>query len=370
MVSVKTRRLAVPMVVACAGVFAGSATRARAAGGLSVTPAALEHTRQARHRRLAHAQQHDQGDAAGDRHRPPVAPAAQRQRRSPIRARRSSAYVRATTQSFTIGAGASARCRFRMVRRTRQRLALRQRRRRSASPPTPRAARASSRNYRLISKLRLNPVQEDVQAQDRRRPGALGRVVLPVRNLGNTIDPIGGTYRSPARARRSGNMAASPPSRASSSASTSAPTRGHEEGPLHRQRAVTQAGKLSRERASRFADPGRTTPWSGSRSSPSRRRRSSSAPARSTTRAGSCTPGRDAGAARTDPGIPHVERASVASLGPARGASRSSCSTASRVEPTLDSLQEAADFALDAEVDGFVVGGRRLRRSTPRRSRT
>ena len=29
-----------------------------------------------------------------------------------------------------------------------------------------------------------------------------------------------------------------------------------------------------------------------------------------------------------------------------------------RVEPTLDSLQEAADFALDAGVDGFVsVGG-------------
>ncbi|HYI36281.1 MAG TPA: iron-containing alcohol dehydrogenase, partial [Thermoleophilaceae bacterium] len=29
-----------------------------------------------------------------------------------------------------------------------------------------------------------------------------------------------------------------------------------------------------------------------------------------------------------------------------------------RVEPTIDSLQEAADFALDAKVDGFVsVGG-------------
>ena len=38
--------------------------------------------------------------------------------------------------------------------------------------------------------------------------------------------------------------------------------------------------------------------------------------------------------------------------------SRSWSSTASRVEPTLDSLQAAADFALDAGVDGFVsVGG-------------
>ena len=40
-----------------------------------------------------------------------------------------------------------------------------------------------------------------------------------------------------------------------------------------------------------------------------------------------------------------------------------------RVEPTIDSLQEAADFALDAKVDGFVsVGGGR--RSTRRRCPT
>ena len=44
MVSLKTRRLAVPMVVACAGVFAGSTTAHAQSGGLSVTPAALEHT--------------------------------------------------------------------------------------------------------------------------------------------------------------------------------------------------------------------------------------------------------------------------------------------------------------------------------------
>ena len=54
----------------------------------------------------------------------------------------------------------------------------------------------------------------------------------------------------------------------------------------------------------------------------------------------------------TDPGIPHVERV-LASL---------SCEVVvfdgSRVEPTLDSLQAAADFALEAEVDGFVsLGG-------------
>ena len=42
MVSRTSRRIAVPMVVACFGVF-GAAEAAHAAGGLSVTPAVLEH---------------------------------------------------------------------------------------------------------------------------------------------------------------------------------------------------------------------------------------------------------------------------------------------------------------------------------------
>jgi hydroxyacid-oxoacid transhydrogenase len=54
----------------------------------------------------------------------------------------------------------------------------------------------------------------------------------------------------------------------------------------------------------------------------------------------------------TDPGIPWVDRV-LASL---------ACEVVvydrARVEPTLDSLQEAADFALDEQVDGFVsLGG-------------
>jgi hydroxyacid-oxoacid transhydrogenase len=57
----------------------------------------------------------------------------------------------------------------------------------------------------------------------------------------------------------------------------------------------------------------------------------------------------------TDPGIPHVSRV-VESLR-ASGISVVVFDGA-RVEPTLSSLQEAADFALSAEVDGFVsVGG-------------
>ena len=44
MMSLKTRRLAVPMVVACAGVFGSAATANAQSGGLSVTPASLENT--------------------------------------------------------------------------------------------------------------------------------------------------------------------------------------------------------------------------------------------------------------------------------------------------------------------------------------
>ncbi|MDA0161867.1 iron-containing alcohol dehydrogenase [Solirubrobacter ginsenosidimutans] len=57
----------------------------------------------------------------------------------------------------------------------------------------------------------------------------------------------------------------------------------------------------------------------------------------------------------TDPRIPHIDRV-CASLGGAGIAVV--IYDRSRVEPTLDSLQDAADFALQAHVDGFVsVGG-------------
>src|SRR5690349_15291707 len=55
----------------------------------------------------------------------------------------------------------------------------------------------------------------------------------------------------------------------------------------------------------------------------------------------------------TDPGIPAVERV-LAALSDIDVV----VFDRARVEPTIDSLQEAADFALEAGVDGFVsVGG-------------
>ena len=71
---------------------------------------------------------------------------------------------------------------------------------------------------------------------------------------------------------------------------------------------------------------------------------------------GAATARRDAGAAGDRPAHP-ARRPRLRVAGAARG-SRSSIYDRSRVEPTLDSLQEAADFALTADVDGFVsVGG-------------
>ena len=62
--------------------------------------------------------------------------------------------------------------------------------------------------YRIISKLRLNASHKIYKwrtgaAQIRQRA-----VILPVRNLGNSIDPIGGTYRITGPSGRSGSMKA------------------------------------------------------------------------------------------------------------------------------------------------------------------
>ena len=104
MFSVKTRRFAVPVVVACAGVL-GSCATAHAAGGLSITPAVLEHSAKRRNRRHDVAQQLHQRVAARDGHGAPVAPGAQRHRDRRL-AQHLSKYVRATTRTFTIRAGA------------------------------------------------------------------------------------------------------------------------------------------------------------------------------------------------------------------------------------------------------------------------
>ena len=63
-------------------------------------------------------------------------------------------------------------------------------------------------NYRLISKLRLNPAKKSYKFRTGAAQVRSGAIILPVRNLGNSIDPIGGTFRLSGAGSKSGNMAA------------------------------------------------------------------------------------------------------------------------------------------------------------------
>jgi len=191
MVSVKTRRLAVPMVVACVGVF-GSAATAHAAGGLSVKPAALEHTAK---RGTVGSLTLANSTNETLRMTVTVRPWRQELFGNVIIDMRTtlSRYVRSTSNSFTMGAGASRPVSFRMLRGTS-----------SGSlygavevvgkPTNTKGRKGIIPNYRLISKIRLHPTKK----RYRLRAGAAqlrsGAVILPVRNLGNTIDPIAATY--------------------------------------------------------------------------------------------------------------------------------------------------------------------------------
>ena len=101
-------------------------------------------------------------------------------------------YVRATTRSFTIGAGVKRPISFRMVRRLSSLYAsvdiL-------GKPTNTKGRKGIIPNYRLISKLRLNPAKKTYKFRTGAAQVRSGAIILPVRNLGNSIDPIGGTFR-------------------------------------------------------------------------------------------------------------------------------------------------------------------------------
>ena len=60
--------------------------------------------------------------------------------------------------------------------------------------------------YRLISALRLHPSRKSHSLRTGAATVRGGAVILPVRNLGNTIDPIGGTFRLSGPSSRSGSF--------------------------------------------------------------------------------------------------------------------------------------------------------------------
>jgi hypothetical protein len=202
---VKTRRLAAPMVVACVGMLSAAAT-AHAAGGLSVTPASLEHAA-----KVGTVGALTLNNSTNETWKVTVTvrPWMQQLNGTVISDPRATLtrYVKATRSSFTIRAGQRVPVTFKMRRRTS-----------SGSlfgsvdvfgkPTSTKGRKGIIPNYRLISKIRLTPSRKSY----RWRTGAAqvrgGAVLLPVRNLGNTIDPIGGRYTISGPSGRSGNMPA------------------------------------------------------------------------------------------------------------------------------------------------------------------
>ena len=204
MLSVKTRRIAVPMVVACVGVL-GSATAAHAqSGGLSVTPASLENRA-----KLGTVGSLTLNNTTKETLRVTVTvrPWQQQLNGTVVADPRSNLtrYVRATTRTFNITAGAKRPISFRMVRRLSSLYAsvdiL-------GKPTNTKGRKGIIPNYRLISKLRLNPAKKSYRFRTGAAQVRSGSVILPVRNLGNSIDPISGTYRISGPASKSGNAAA------------------------------------------------------------------------------------------------------------------------------------------------------------------
>ena len=204
MLSVKTRRLAVPVMVACVGVL-GSATAAHAqSGGLSVTPASLENRA-----KLGTVGSLTLNNTTKESLRVTVTvrPWRQQLNGTVVADPRSNLtrYVRATTRSFTIGAGVKRPISFRMVRRLSSLYAgvdiL-------GKPTNTKGRKGIIPNYRLISKLRLNPAKKTYNFRTGAAQVRSGAIILPVRNLGNSIDPIGGTFRLSGPGTKSGNMAA------------------------------------------------------------------------------------------------------------------------------------------------------------------
>lgn len=204
MLSVKTRRLAVPVMVACVGVL-GSATAAHAqSGGLSVTPASLENRA-----KLGTVGSLTLNNTTKESLRVTVTvrPWRQQLNGTVVADPRSNLtrYVRATTRSFTIGAGVKRPISFRMVRRLSSLYAsvdiL-------GKPTNTKGRKGIIPNYRLISKLRLNPARKTYKFRTGAAQVRSGAIILPVRNLGNSIDPIGGTFRLSGPGTKSGNMAA------------------------------------------------------------------------------------------------------------------------------------------------------------------
>ena len=199
------RRLAAPTLLACVGAFGTAATaQAQDSGGLSVTPAIIEH-RATKGRVGSLTLTNTTRETLRIRVR--VRPWRQQLNGRVVTDERAtlSRYVRASRSSFRLRGGLKTTLSFRMRRRTRNgslygNIDI------LGKPLRTRGRKGIIPQYRLISTLRLHPSKK----RHRLRTGATqvrrGQILLPIRNLGNTIDPIGGTFRLTGPSSRTGSF--------------------------------------------------------------------------------------------------------------------------------------------------------------------
>jgi hypothetical protein len=247
MVSGKSRRFAVPMIAACAGVL-GGATTAHAQGGLSVTPAILE--TKAKRGTVGSLTLHNTTKETL-RVTVRVRPWRQQLDGRVITDPRAtfSRYVRPSRSKFTIVAGARRPVLFRMRRGTR-----------SGSlygnvdilgkPTRTRGRKGIIPQYRLISSLRLHPNRKTYRVRTGAAQVRRGQMLLPVRNLGNTIDPIGGSFRISGPTPRNGNFRAIAALPGKLVALGAGSTRGMAKGRYTLTGTLTQAGRRTNVRSS------------------------------------------------------------------------------------------------------------------------
>jgi hypothetical protein len=199
----RTRRIAVPVVVSF-GVLAG-ASPALADGGLSVTPAVLEHRAQ-----LGGVGSFTLNNTTKESLRVTVTVRPWRQQLngtviSDPRANLTR-YVRATRRSFTLSAGAKTPVSFRMVRRAPSG-SLYASVEAFGKPTNTKGRKGIIPQYRIISSLRLNPARKTFKLRTGAAQVRSGALVLPVRNLGNTIEPVSGTFKLSGAGTRTGTIA-------------------------------------------------------------------------------------------------------------------------------------------------------------------
>jgi hypothetical protein len=199
----RTRLLAVPFVVSC-GVL-GAAVPAFADGGLSVTPAVVE-TRAHLGKVGSYTLHNTTKETL--RVRVTVRPWRQQLNGTVISDPRANLtrYVRATRRSFTLRAGARVPVTFRMVRRVKSG-SLYASVEAFGKPTRTKGRKGIIPQYKIVSSMRLNPRRKSYRLKTGAAQVRGGSLILPVRNLGNSIDPVSGTYSLSGAGSRRGNIA-------------------------------------------------------------------------------------------------------------------------------------------------------------------